>query len=323
VGEKTNIEYLDSTWNPMKGCASGASSHQSVGCKNCWARRVASRFFRPGEAFHGLTVDSQWTGDIKLYPHELIKPVRWKRPRRVGVNFMGDMFCENADWRDQAAVFGAMLMSPQHQFLVLTKNPVGIAHFVDHLSSPLIAGWLEEQAIDTELLPAELCVEIARRKTAEKRFDYRKLVNKTLFPKNVWVGTSVENQPMADKRIKDLLSVQACHRWISVEPLLGAVNIDHAMYGDADGSGRGMSVFGCTDGFGCEAFIDFVVVGGESGPGYRPMDLAWARALRDECGQAGVAFFFKQTAGKGPIPEDMQVQQLPDELNIAESDTDE
>lgn len=298
MGDKTKIEYLDATWSPIKGCALWTSWHQSPGCKNCWARRQAARFSKPGEIFEGLTIEGKWTGLTKLYPHELTKPIRWKRPRRIGVSFMGDMFNAGTDWRDQAAVFGAILMSPQHQFLLLTKRPAGIMHFVDCLNHSSIKKWLDEQLIDTELLPAQLCVEIARRKTAEPCFDYRKLEDTTFPPKNVWAGTSVENQGMANKRIPLLRCVQAHHRWLSIEPIIHRVSIEEAV-GDVAWS-----------------FLDFVVVGGESGPGYRPMDLGWARDIRDECNYYGVPFFFKQTAGKGLIPEDLQIRELPDGLNI-------
>ena len=314
MGDRTGIEYLDATWNPLKGC-----SRESSGCVNCWAERMAARFYRKGESFYGLTKNGKWTGDVKLYPHELIKPVRWKRPRRIGVCFMGDLFHGNANWIDQAAVFGSMLMSPQHQFLVLTKHPKNYSNFIDLLGRPSFRKLLlsDYPQIDPSLLPAQICVQIARIKTAEHRFDYNKIVDTTFPPKNVWFGTSVENQEVANVRVKDWLEAPAFHKWLSIEPLLGAINIDEAMYGSVESERYASCAFGFVDGFGCEIFVEWVVVGGESGPGYRPMDLAWARSLRDECAGAGVPFFFKQTAGKGIIPKDLFVQQLPDGLVVA------
>lgn len=285
MADKTKIEYLDTTWSPIKGC-----SKVSSGCKKCWAERVAARFSKPGENFSGLTTNGKWSGDIRLYPHELIKPLQWQRSRRIGVSLMGDLFHEDAYWQDQAAVFGAMLMAPQHQFLLLTKRPERISLFMGNLSHPSLRAWCEDQLINPRLSLAQLCVEIAKRKTAEHRFDHRRLEDLTFPPKNVWAGTSVEDQKHADKRISELVQAQGFNgrNWVSVEPLLDAVTLKEWLQ-----------------------YLDWVVVGGESGPGYRPMNLDWARALRDECAEAEVPFFFKQTAGKGEIPKDLDVRQMP------------
>ena len=258
---------------------------------------MAARFAKPGEMFEGLTEGGQWTGLTKLYPHELIKPVWWTRPRRIGVSFMGDMFNDGADWRDQAAVFGAMLMASQHKFLILTKQPFRIRKLANCLSHPSLKRWLDDQLIDPDLTPAQLCVEIAKRKTAEPVFNYRKLTDLTFPPENVWTGTSVENQKTADYRINQLRQLQGFNGrlWLSVEPMLEAITLKEWL-----------------------PFLDFVVVGGESGPGHRPMNLDWARSIRDECFEAEVPFFFKQTAGKGFIPEDLIVHQIPSQLETTE-----
>jgi len=294
MGDNTKIEYLDSTWSPLKGCCTWRNGHRTKGCVHCWAERQAARFAKPGEVFHGLTENGSWNGQVKLYPHELIKPVWWTRPRRIGVSFMGDMFCPNARWEDQAAAFGAMLMSPQHQFLLLTKDPQGMTNFIDLLDRPSLRTALDEMLIDPELLPAQLCVVMANRKTAEPRFDYRKLEDTTFPPKNVWFGASIEDQGMANRRLSQLKAVPAYRRWISIEPLLRPVSLKAA-----DPS----------------QWLHYVVVGGESGQGYRPMDPDWARALRTECRSYGIPFYLKQMAGKRPIPEDLMVRMLPPELH--------
>lgn len=293
MGDKTGIEYLDSTWNPLKGC-----SPLSSGCKHCWAERMAARFSRDGENFHRLTKDGKWTGEVRLYPHELIKPVRWTRCRRIGVCFMGDLFHENANWKHQAAFFGAMIMAQQHKFLVLTKRPLGIHRFVGKLQDDSFRQeLLDDMYIHPRMSSSHLCVEIALRLTAESRFSRWKIVDKKFAPKNVWFGVSVENQKSADKRIQILAEAEGVQRtWVSVEPMIAPITLK-----------------------GLLQYINFVVVGGESGSGYRPMELDWARRLRDECAEAQVPFFFKQTAGKKPIPDDLMVQQLPSELNITKS----
>jgi protein gp37 len=259
---------------------------------------MASRFAGNGEVFEGLTVGKRWTGLTKLYPHELIKPIWWTKPARIGVSFMGDMFNDGADWRDQAAVFGAMLMAPQHKFFLLTKQPARIQQFADCLSHPSLKSWCDDQLIDPDLLPAQLCVEIAKRKTAEPAFDHRKLTSLAFPPENVWTGTSVENQRTADYRINHLRQLRGFNGrlWLSVEPMLERIILKEWL-----------------------PFLDFVVVGGESGPGHRPMRLSWARRLRYECAEAEVPFFFKQTAGKKEIPDDLMIRQFPAELDLGKA----
>lgn len=117
MGDKTKIEYCDATWNPVKGC-----SKVSPGCKNCWAERMAARFSRPGEHFHGLTKDGRWDGSVSLYKKELNKPFHWTRPRRIAVCLMGDLFHEAVPWGWIDDVFHVMRTAPQHIYMVLTKR---------------------------------------------------------------------------------------------------------------------------------------------------------------------------------------------------------
>jgi protein gp37 len=291
MGDKTGIEYLDATWNPLKGC-----SLLSTGCKNCWAERMAARFSSDGEIFHGLTQDGTWTGDIKLYPHELVKPLQWTRPRRIGVCFMGDLFHENASLIHQAAVFGSMILAQRHKFLVLTKRPKNLLEFVGNIHRQVSdIPDLSEMLIPDELTPPQLCVELALRMTADGRFARWKVADVAFAPENIWFGVSAEWQKHADDRISQLAEVPGVTRtWVSVEPMLAPVSLKGKLQ-----------------------YLDWVVVGGESGPGYRDMNLDWARRLRDECAEAEVPFFFKQTAGKKTIPDDLMVQQLPSELEPA------
>jgi protein gp37 len=292
MGDKTGIEYLDATWSPIKGCSSLSS-----GCKICWAERMAARFSSEGEVFHGLTKDGKWNADIKFYPHELVKPVCWTRSRRIGVCFMGDLFHDNASLIHQAAVFGSMILAQQHKFLVLTKRPKNLFRFVksihQHVSD---ITELREWCIPNNLTPSQLCVEMALRMTADRKFARYKVADVLFAPENIWFGVSAEWQKHADDRIDQLAEVPGVTRtWVSVEPMLAPVSLKGKLQ-----------------------YVDWVVVGGERGPGYREMNNDWARRLRDECAEAEVPFFFKQTAGKKPIPDDLMVQQLPSELNITE-----
>lgn len=267
MGNKTGIEWTDATWNPVRGC-----SRVSPGCKHCYAERVAARFCGPGQPYEGLafrkvTVDGygedhmepRWTGEVRLIPEHLADPLRWKRPRRIFVNSMSDLFHEKLSNEEIAAVFGVMAAAPQHTFQVLTKRPEGMREFFR---------WMEGWGYS----------------------DYRLdgyLADGGAWPlPNVWLGVSVENQHYADERIPILLDTPAAIRFVSAEPLLGPVDLLYSAWNGAE-SLREM------------AGIDWVIVGAESGPGARPMQEDWARSIRDQCAAAGVAFFLKQFAENG------------------------
>ena len=234
MGDHTGIEWTDATWNPIRGC-----SRVSEGCRHCYAERVAARFSGPGLPYEGLAVmrdgEPRWTGKTQMIWKHLEDPLRWRRPRRIFVNSMSDLFHEDLapDWIGR--IFAIMAAAPQHTFQILTKRPRRMHGFVAGPSSdPKAAniGWP---------LP------------------------------NVWLGVSAENQATADERIPLLLETPAAVRFVSAEPLLGAIDLD--VHGPE---------------------LDWLIVGGESGPGARPMQPEWARSLRDQCVDAGVAFFFKQ-----------------------------
>lgn len=209
MADKSLIEWTESTWNPVTGC-----DRVSPGCANCYALRIAERF-RGTPAFpSGFDVVLRWD--------RLDVPLHWRRPRKVFVNSMSDLFHDDVPLDFIQAVFDTMRRAHWHEFQVLTKRSErlrDVAHELD-------------------------------------------------WPDNVWMGVSVENQRWTT-RIEDLRSVPAKVRFLSVEPLLGPVELD------LDG-------------------IHWVIVGGESGAGARPMRLDWALSVRDQCIAAGVPFFFKQ-----------------------------
>ena len=226
MGDKTKIEWAHASWNPIRGC-----SKVSTGCENCYAARMASRFSGPGNPYHGLARHGEWTGPPRLIANDVDRPLRWKRPRRIFVCSMSDLFHEGVtdDWLDR--VWSVMGRASQHTFIVLTKRPKRMREYLR----------------DCE--PME----------------------------HVWLGVSAENQEAADDRIPILLHTSAAVRWVSVEPMLGPINMAIAMGAHP-----------------LDARIDWVVCGGESGPGARPMHVAWARSLRDQCIAEGVPFFLKQ-----------------------------
>jgi len=269
---KTKIEWATAVWNPVTGC-----TKVSEGCRNCYAEGIANRFW--GER--------KFT-DIRCHEDRLNQPETWKKGQRIFVNSMSDLFHPDVPYDFIVDVFAVMNANRQHTFIVLTKRP-------DR---------------------------------------YYQLVRGALMPiPNVWIGVSVENQKAADERIPILLQAQAAVRFVSCEPLLGRVDLvkcfeptdwDWSELNDADDE-REPEEFVEE----CEAecdwinyghnlvenpeyrdylehrkrrakvvamgnALDWVICGGESGPGARPMHPDWARSLRDQCQTAGVPFFFKQ-----------------------------
>lgn len=266
MGDRTGIEWTDATWNPLRGC-----SRVSDGCRHCYAETVAHRFGGPGLPYEGLTslVNGRpaWTGEVRMIPELLDQPLRWKKPRRIFVNSMSDLFHENVPDEFIAQVFGVMAVAHWHTFQVLTKRADRMRDFVRRL--PELA-----KRPDNHLLPGGDGV---------GPFD------------NIWLGVSVENQIAADERIPLLLDTPAAVRWISAEPLLGAITLERPEPGDDIACGANTV---------CRPWLiqclDWIVAGGESGPHARPTHPEWLRSLRDQCKAAGVPFFFKQWGELAP-----------------------
>jgi len=224
----TSIEWTDATWNPVAGCTIA-----SAGCTNCYAMRMAARLDAMGiQKYSGLTRQSggraKWNGKITLDYAAIDIPSRWKKPRRVFVNSMSDLFQEGVPTDFVAQVWDVMRLNQRHTFQILTKRP-------DRMATLLSSN-------DFTVLP------------------------------NVWLGTSVEDGRVLT-RIDELRDTPAAVRFISFEPLIGSVG---------EASLRG---------------IHWVIVGGESGPGARPMDPIWVDEIHELCSDASVPFFFKQWGG--------------------------
>ncbi|MCA1811426.1 MAG: phage Gp37/Gp68 family protein [Halobacteriales archaeon] len=312
----TSIEWTDATWNPLRGCTA-----VSEGCRNCYAAGQAARFSGPGLPYEGLAKFTpqgpRWTGEVRLVPEHLEDPLRWRKPRRVFVNSMSDLFHPAVSNEFISCVFAVMAAAPQHTFQVLTKRPERMAAWFEwaaqhpHREGPGIGGPLAalgEAICNFEgNLPAPF----------HEETDLSCL--KVAWPlPNVWLGTSVEDQAAAEARIPHLLASPAVVRFLSCEPMLGPVDLRSATaFGMADPETTWAAAARA------RRRVDWVIVGGESGRGARPMDLAWARSLRDQAQGAGAAFFFKQVgacaseaSAKGgalaDIPEDLQVRQFPE-----------
>jgi protein gp37 len=211
----TKIEWTDATWNPVRGC-----TKISPGCKHCYAERFAERFRGvPGHPF-------EQGFDLRLIPEKLDEPLRLKKPRRIFVNSMSDLFHEGVPVEYIRQVFDVMNKANWHEYQVLTKR-------------------------------------------AERLEDLNGAIT---WAPHIWMGVSVENSGYV-WRIDHLRRTNAHVKFLSIEPLLGPI--------------RKLNLQG----------IDWVIVGGESGPGARPMMTEWVIDIRDQCLRSDVAFFFKQWGG--------------------------
>jgi len=215
MGANSSIEWTESTWNPVTGC-----TKVSPGCKHCYAERIAERLQHMGQRNYRDGFK------LTLQPHMLNLPLQWRKPQRIFVNSMSDLFQNDVPSAYILKVFDVMRTAYWHQFQVLTKRSENLREF--------------DSLID--------------------------------WPANVWMGVSVENKDYTC-RIDDLRRTHAQTKFLSIEPLLGPID-------DLNLAG-----------------IDWVIVGGESGPKARPIQRKWVVNIRRQCRHAGVAFFFKQWGG--------------------------
>lgn len=226
MSQSTAIQWTDATWNPVRGCVK-----VSPGCKNCYAETFAERF----RGVQGHPYEQGF--DLRLVPEKLAEPLTWKRPRRVFVNSMSDLFQDGVPDEYIDRVFAVMERCPQHIFQILTKR-------------------------------------------AERMCDYcstRHGIESVSPLENVWLGVSVENQERAEERIPALLQTPAAIRFVSYEPALGPIDFSGWLGG-----------------------LDWIIVGGESGPGARRFDVEWARSAVQQCKEADVPVFVKQL-GAEPV----------------------
>lgn len=238
----SKIEWTDRVWNPVTGC-----TKVSEGCRHCYAERLAPKVFagqlvpanarcQDAKGEHGGR-PRRFT-DVRCHPERLDAPLGWRKPRRVFVNSMSDLFHEDVPFEFIEQVFATMAWAERHTFQILTKRPTRMRAFLT---------W--------------------------SRWGPRKLPN-------VWLGVSCENQKAADERILDLLLSPAAVRFVSAEPLLGPIDWGDYLLGDPR----------------CDEIprLDWVIVGGESGPRARPCEVRWVRRVVEDCAAAGVKCFVKQ-----------------------------
>lgn len=268
MGDKTKIQWSEASWNCLVGC-----SRVSSGCTACYAERSAHRLAAMGiKQYDGITKkvggEIRWTGEVRFVESALDLPLRWKKPRRIFVNSMSDLFHEKVRDEWVAAIFAVMFLARQHTYQILTKRPERMRNWMQwFMRQPDQAGVLLDALGD-------LGIDAKVGQAAPGP-----------WPKpHIWLGTSVEDQATANERIPLLLQTPAAVRWVSYEPALGPVDFEHIRMPHG--------VVEVNDGL--LPGIDWTVVGGESGPGARPFDLAWARQTIAQCRAAGVPVFVKQ-----------------------------
>jgi len=309
VSARSSIEWTDDTWNPIRAELTTGEfgdgqrkllgwhcEHVSEGCRHCYAesfnRRLGTKLdYKPGHR-----------QSLRVFVDEtmLLAPLKWRKPRKIFVCSMTDLFADFVSDNMLDQVFAIMALSPQHVFQVLTKRPErlrayvqaqaeGSRHVGDHVDIWQTKGLIPE-GVDT----------------------FGGWIGSPDRPRplpNVWLGVSVEDQAAADERIPLLLETPAAMRWLSCEPLLGPVDLGYLTVATPTGPeqwdclDRDEGARAADEG-GCGAIIDWVVAGGESGPRARPMHPAWARSMRDQCAAASVPFLFKQWGAWGPVDRD-------------------
>jgi protein gp37 len=286
----TKIAWTDKTWNPVRGC-----SRVSEGCTNCYAERFAHRNL--GGHYTGLTRMTShgptWTGEVRCIHEKLDEPLRWRKPRRVFVNSMSDLFHEKVPDEFIDRVFAVMAACQQHTSQILTKRPERMLNYMADLDSR--ARHLEDEEDREQSYAAEIEVCMWSLTDLIDGTDHwaiecaSRLNGKSAgWPlPNVHLGVSVEDQKTADERIPLLLKTPATVRWVSYEPALGPICFD-ALWETAAYRGDKSSGFIDYDG------LDWLVVGGESGPGARPCNVDWVRSTVGQCKAVGVPCFVKQ-----------------------------
>jgi protein gp37 len=309
VSDKTLISWTDASWPVVAGC-----DHVSPGCDNCYAAKLTGGRLRHLPAYAGLAGHGRFNGQIRLLPDRLDWPLRWRKPRKVFVSDMADLF--HADVPDEyiARVWAVMTVAYWHTFQVLTKRHARMRSLLR--SRSFAALYLHEY----EKLSDQLYRE--NRRWAD-HFDMWE--RRWPLP-NVWLGVSVEDQKRAELRIHHLLGTPAAIRFISAEPLLGPVNLKAAVFMMGSERGHGLTASYVHAGGCCRRFhgLDWVIAGGESGPGHRPMDVAWVESLARQCQAAEVPIWVKQDSGpragqQGRIPDDLWIHEFPLAAGLADA----
>jgi len=289
MGADTKIEWTkgddgtpEATWNPVTGC-----TRVSEGCRNCYMARVVPR--------HG---QDPWT--VVLHPDRLGIPLHWKKPRRIFVNSLSDLFHKDVPDGFIDMAFAVMAIARRHTFQVLTKRPKRMLTYLSTLTFERLLDCANHNSEGRDHGPGAYNFASINALSTKARFIAGEKSAHWPMPHpplpNVWLGISCENQATADERIPLLLQTPSAMRFISAEPLLGPINLSLFQPFLARRSRGSLAALR-----GIAKALDWVIVGGESGPHARPMHPDWARSLRNQCQAASVPFFFKQWGEWAPF----------------------
>ena len=272
----TKIHWAEKVWNPVTGC-----SKVSPGCQNCYAEKMAKRL----AGRYGYPADEPFR--VTVHPDRLGEPAGWKKPQRVFVCSMADLFHDDVPGDFILRVFGRMNAAHQHTFMLLTKRPENALKFCQ-----------EYGLMSSEFGPTP---------------------SGEVWPENVWMGVTAENQETADKRIPILLQIPAHVHFVSCEPILSKIDLTGEYLTGKCGGRYPFPTLQTEHRTKWINLLDWVICGGESGQQARPMNQEWAESLYDQCRVAGVPFFMKQmsgrtTAEREAIPASIDVQQFPGKL---------
>ena len=299
----SKIEWCDrSDWNPIRGC-----TRASEGCRNCYAEAIAARFSGPGQPWHGFAEKTasgpRWTGKVELIEDRLTLPLKWRKPAKIFTNSASDLFHESVpdEWIDR--VFAVMALAPQHTFQVLTKRSRRMREYLSDGRRPyrVARAVLDIVIADPVRQAAQMGGKTWPVESVGWIDDPADVTLKAWPLANVWAGVTAEDQTRADERIPDLLATPAALRFVSVEPMLGAVDLKNITPADK-------CELDALSGFDFDQSsvgprLDWVICGGESGPGARPMQVGLARSIVAQCRDARVPCFVKQL-GSDPVWED-------------------
>ena len=319
MADRSSIEWTEATWTPIRarnlatGKVGWHCEHVSEGCRNCYAESINRRLgtqiaFKPGNLFRQDRVGYS-NGEAKVFLDEkmLLAPLKWRRPRRIFVCSMTDLFSDFVSDAMIDRVFAVMALAPQHTFQVLTKRPARMrAYLTDphrHQRISLVAVdlWLANGGEGRRWQPKPDFVSFIRVDSVDRP-------NGPWPLPNVWLGASAENQATADARLPELLATPAAVRFVSAEPLLGGIDFQRILLMRAESRAPDVTFDALKGWFGGadadRSRLDWIIVGGESGPRARPMHPAWVRSIRDQCAVAGVPFFMKQWGEMRPYDDD-------------------
>ena len=314
----TRIEWLvrdglkGKTWNPITGC-----SKISAGCNNCYAERMSKRL----RGRYGYDAENPFK--VTLHKNRIDEPLRWKKPQKVFVCSMGDLFHNDVeDWMLDK-IFGVILgckifnNTPDHIFMILTKRPERMCSYLTNKTPvELLKTWAnacpwypDDPDITVEdLIYSATCRDWDEQGRNSSGSEYKPwgYINKLWPLPNVWLGVTAENQEMADERIPILLQIPAAVRFVSVEPMLGPVDLTqlridqephcehhNALTDISTDTPYGYIKHDVPDPLG-RGKLDWVICGYESGPKRRPAQIEWVRDLRSQCVTANIPFFLKQ-----------------------------